>query len=126
MKKQGYSQAQSDHTMFIKHWAEGKMAILIVYVDDIIVTGSDEEEINHLKQGLATEFEVKELGQLRYFLGMEVARSKYGISVSQRKYVLDLLQKTGMSGCKPCDTPVDPNQKLGESSDEHSADIGRY
>ena len=55
------------------------MAILIVYMDDIIVTGSDEEEINRLKQGLTAEFEVKELGQLRYFLGMEVARLKYGI-----------------------------------------------
>lgn len=51
-------------------------------MDDIILTGDDEEEIMKVKRVLATEFEVKDLGELRYFLGMEVARSKIGISVS--------------------------------------------
>ena len=49
---------------------------------------------------LASEFEIKDLGELKYFLGMEFARSKEGISVSQRKYVLDLLGETGMLGCR--------------------------
>jgi len=68
--------------------------------------------MERLKRNLATEFEIKDLGSLKYFLGMEVARSKKGISVSQRKYVLDLLQETGMSGCRTVDTPVDPNAIL--------------
>ena len=75
------------------------MIILIVYVDDIVLTGNHEEEIRRLKGLLSREFEIKDLGLLRYFLGMEVARSSKGISVSQRKYVLDLLRETSMSGC---------------------------
>ena len=65
--------------------------------------------IVYVKECLASEFEIKDLGTLRYFLGMEVARSKKGIVVSQRKYVLDLPKETGMSGCRPAKTPIDPN-----------------
>jgi hypothetical protein len=85
---------------------------LAVYVDDIIITGDDEEEIKQLKKKLSKEFEVKDLGQLRYFLGIEIARSPKGIVLSQRKYVLDLLSETVMLGCRPASTPIDPNHKL--------------
>lgn len=68
--------------------------MLIVYVDEIILTGDNIDEMEQLKKSLASEFEIKDLGQLRYFLGMEVARSKKGITVSQRKYVIDLLKET--------------------------------
>ena len=60
---------------------------------------------------MAKEFEVKDLGTLKYFLGMEIARSKKGISVSQRKYTLDLLEETGMLGCKPSKTPIELGNK---------------
>ena len=65
---------------------------MIVYVDDIILTGDDIEEIERLKKILGKEFEIKDLGQLKYFLGMEVARSKNGILISQKKYTVDLLK----------------------------------
>ena len=84
---------------------------MIVYVDDIILTGDNLVEIERLQQVLATEFEVKNLGELRYFLGMEVARSRKGISVSQRKYVFDFLAETGMLGCKPSDTPIEAGRR---------------
>jgi hypothetical protein len=74
---------------------EGKLAILIVYVDVIVIIGDNEKEIEHLKRKLAQEFEVKDLGQLRYFLGIEVSRSSKDIYLSQRKYVLDLLKEIG-------------------------------
>lgn len=125
IKSQGYTQGQADHTLFIKS-SGVKVAILIVYVDDIILTGDNLEEMSILKQKLATEFETKDLGQLRYFLGMELARSRKGIVVSQRKYVLDLLKETGMSGCRPADTPIDTNMKLGEVKDGTPVDTGRY
>ncbi|KAK2405752.1 hypothetical protein QL285_054960 [Trifolium repens] len=67
-----------------------------------------------VKEKLVVDFEIKDLGSMRYFLGMEVARSKDGIIVSQQKYILDLLKETIMSGCRPTDTPMDPNAKLWE------------
>src|SRR6185312_15741262 len=83
-----------------------------VYVDDIIITGNDSLEIVRLKENLNKEFEVKDLGQLRYFLGIEIARSPRGIILSQRKYVLDLLNETGMLGCRPASSPIEQNHKI--------------
>ncbi|RVW70776.1 Retrovirus-related Pol polyprotein from transposon RE1 [Vitis vinifera] len=81
-----------NHIMFYQH-LDGKVTILIVYVDDIIITGNNEAETERLKNKLATEFEIKDLGLLRYFLGMEVVRNRSGITISQRKYVLDILKE---------------------------------
>lgn len=74
LKKHGYSEGQLDHTLFVKHSLDGK-AILIVYVNDIILIGDFEEEMIKLKKFLAKEFEIKDLGVLKYFLGMEITRS---------------------------------------------------
>lgn len=126
VKGQNYCQAQSNHTIFTKLSKEGKIAILIVYVDDIILTGDYHEELEILKEKMAKEFEMKDLGELRYFLGMEIARSKKGIIVSQRKYILDLLNDTGMSACKPVDTPIDPNKKLGVVKDGTPVNVEQY
>ncbi|RVW35799.1 Retrovirus-related Pol polyprotein from transposon RE2 [Vitis vinifera] len=115
---------QADHTLFVKKSHAGKMAILIVYVDDIILSGNDMEELQNLKKYLSEEFEVKDLGNLKYFLGMEVARSRKGIVVSQRKYILDLLKETGMLGCKPIDTPMDSQKKLGIEKESTPVDRG--
>ena len=124
--KYGYAQCQADHTLFVKPNSGGKITILIVYVDDIILTGDDSDEIFKLKRMLATEFEIKDLGTLRYFLGMKVARSKEGIVISQRKYILDLLSETGFLGCKPADTPMDPNKKPNRNEDSSPVDKERY
>ena len=126
LKEQGYNQGQTDHTMFTKHSPSGKLAVLIVYVDDIVLTGDFEEEIPRIKGVLAKEFEIKDLGDLKYFLGMEIARSKKGIAVSQRKYVLDLLKDTAMLDCKPTDTPMDSTTKLGSIQDSAPVEKGRY
>ncbi|WKA11799.1 hypothetical protein VitviT2T_029262 [Vitis vinifera] len=126
IKGEEFSQGQSDHTLFIKRSPGGKITVLIVYVDDIIVTENDEEEISRLKTVLSKEFEIKDLGTLRYFLGMEVARSSKGIFVSQRKYTLDLLKETGMLGCKPSNTHMDPFNKIGSKEDMAVVDKGRY
>ncbi|CAN1753617.1 Retrovirus-related Pol polyprotein from transposon TNT 1-94 [Linum perenne] len=124
IKSYDYHQCQTDHTMFIKHGAARKITILIVYVDDIIITGDDEREINLLKQKLAGEFETKDLGEMKYFLGMEVARSTKGIILSQRKYIIDLLTETGMLGCKPAETPMETTLKFDQAG--KPTDRGRY
>jgi hypothetical protein len=120
----GYTQSNADHTLFIRHRG-GNMTLLIVYVDDIVITGNDHQEITNLKKRLAEEFERKDLGRLRYFLGIEVAWSARGIFISQRKYVLDLLEETGMLGCKPADTPIEASHRLS-CNDEETVDKGTY
>ncbi|XP_070668738.1 uncharacterized protein [Malus domestica] len=112
MKKFGYIQSHSDHTLFLKR-QNGKLIALIIYVDDMIVTGDYQNEIQRFQKYLATEFEMKELGELKYFLGIKIARSKHGIFQSQRKYVLDLLAETGMLDCKSVDTLIEQNHRLG-------------
>ena len=94
----GYTQCNGDHTVFYKDKGTF-ITIMAVYVDDIVITGDDVEEIKYLKKNLGRAFEVKDLGPLRYFLGIEIAKSPKGIVLSQRKYVLDLLTETGMLGC---------------------------
>ncbi|XP_071909660.1 uncharacterized protein [Coffea arabica] len=126
VKKFGFLQSQADHTLFYRHSKEGKVAILIVYVDDIILTGDDCGGLENLKKFLAKEFEIKDLGNLKYFLGMEFARSKEGIVVSQKKYVLDLLKETGMMGCRPAETPMEPNLKLQPASVEKVRDREKF
>ena len=79
-----------------------------------------------LKSFLSKEFEIKDLGYRRYFLGMDIARTRHGIFVSQRKYVLDLLKETGMLGCKPASTPMESNKKIGSGTDQTPMDKGRY
>ena len=99
--------------MFVKHSLDGKIAILIVYVDDIVLTRDHTEEMAKLKNLLAKEFKIKDLGFLKYFLGMEVARSRNGIYVSRRKYVFNLLKETNMLGCKLAETPIEATNKMG-------------
>jgi hypothetical protein len=94
MQRFGYKQSQADHTLFIKHSSQGKVTTSIMYVDEIVLTGNGDGEMQNLKHRLANEFEIKDLGTLKYFLGIEVSRSKHGIFISQRKYILDLLKET--------------------------------
>lgn len=95
-------------------------------MDEIIITGDDHQEIKALKEQLQQTFEVKDLGQMRYFLGMEVAKSKEGILISQRKYTLDLLKETGKLGCRPASTPLEPNWKVSVNGTEKEVDKERY
>ena len=81
-------------------------------MDDIVSTGSDSTGISSLKSFLHGQFHTIDLGMLRYFLGVEVMRSKHGIFLSQRKYVLDSLSKTGKLGAKPCSSPMAPGAHL--------------
>ncbi|KAL6321217.1 hypothetical protein AAG906_016251 [Vitis piasezkii] len=113
MKKYGFQQSNSDHTLFLKH-RQGKLTALIVYVDNMIITGDDSEEIARLQEQLASKFEMKNLRGLKYFLGIEVSRSKRGIFLCQRKYILDLLTEVGLLDCKPTETSIILNHKLGE------------
>jgi len=95
---------------------KGRITALIIYVDNMIVTENDQDEISSLQQYLASEFDMKQLGNLKYFLDIEVARSKHDIFLCQRKYTIDLLSKTRLLGSKPVDTPIEQNHKLFQCS----------
>jgi Reverse transcriptase (RNA-dependent DNA polymerase) len=107
-----YQQINANHTVFYRKHG-GHATMLVVYVDDMIVTGNDEKKIAQLKVKLGKKFEVKNLRQLKYFFEIEVAHGIEGIVLSQRKYTLDLLNETGMLGCKPAVTPIDQKTRLG-------------
>ncbi|CAA7388774.1 unnamed protein product [Spirodela intermedia] len=96
------------------------------YADDIIITGSDDIEQGNLSKYLVKEFNIKTLGCLKYFLGIEVAHSSKGIFISQRKYVADLLKDTGKFACKPPSTPLNPNHKLSVGKGEECIDREMY
>ncbi|GKV38633.1 hypothetical protein SLEP1_g46522 [Rubroshorea leprosula] len=97
--------------LFVKT-RDNKVAIVLVYVDDLIVTGDDIGEILQTKENLSVWFQMKELGELKHFLGLEVDRTKEGIFLCQQKYVVDLLKKFGMLECKPISTPMEMNARL--------------
>ena len=112
--------------MFIRHLKTGKVTKLLVYVDDIIVTGDDSEEMQNLKKCLLKEFDIKELGKLKYFLGIELAHSKQGIFISQQRYVFDLPKEVGKLGCKPVATPIEYNHRLCNAPEDFVVDKGLY
>ena len=95
-------------------------------MDDMIITGSDTEEMKNLKARLFKEFEMKDLGILKYFLGIEVLISKDGIFISQRKYVLDLLAEIGMIDYKPVDTPIVVNHGLQMNEEDKPENKEQY
>ena len=122
----GYKQSQGDHTLYIKHSSLGLVTALIVYVDDIIVTRNDEKEKENLERCLAKEFEIKEPRNLKYFLGIEVARSRHEIFISQHKYVINLLRDTRKLAYKLASISIDPNHKLGEVEGDKNTDKEAY
>ena len=105
IKKFGMQKSKSDHSVFYRNSQAG-IILLVVYVDDIIITGNDMVGIYSLKSFLHGQFHTKDLEMLKYFLGIEVMRSKHGIFLSQRKYVLDLLSETRKLEAKPCQSPM--------------------
>ncbi|KAK4362332.1 hypothetical protein RND71_017573 [Anisodus tanguticus] len=107
----GFKQSQFYYSLFVRKTAEG-IVVVLVYVDDMLITGSSLELIQGTKLLLQKAFKMKDLGQLKYFLGIEFARSKSGITIHQRKYTLELIAEVGLAAAKPDKTPIDLNVKL--------------
>ena len=95
-------------------------------MNDIVITGSDQDGIQKLKQHLFSHFQTKDLRKLKYFLGIEVAQSNSEVDISQRKNTLDILADIGMLDCKPVDESMDPNVKLIPGQGKPLRDPGRY
>ncbi|CAM8966812.1 unnamed protein product [Rhodiola kirilowii] len=111
----GFQSSLNDYSLFTL--TRGSVfLILLVYVDDVIITGNSEELISEVKMFIHEKFRIKDLGQLKYFLGLEVARSTDGIFLHQRKYALELLEEHNLTDCKPAKTPMRLKHNLSMSA----------
>ncbi|KAK4390694.1 Retrovirus-related Pol polyprotein from transposon RE2 [Sesamum angolense] len=107
----GFSQSTHEHCLFIKS-SDSEFTALLVYVDDILLTGNSESAMYAVRDYLDDLFTIKDLGQAKYFLGLELARSSHGLQVSQHKYLQDILADTSMLAAKLASTPFPLGLKL--------------
>lgn len=111
MKHYGFEQDGSDYSLFTLEHQNTRLHVL-VYVDDLIIMDSSIHLVNEFKSYLSACFHMKNLGVLRYFLGIEVAHSPVGMYLCQRKYAVDIITETGMLGVNPVTFPLPQNHKL--------------
>lgn len=121
----GFTQSSTDHCLFIKNNSKA-YTTLLVYVDDLLITGNDEGEIKSIKEYLHKAFTVKDLRKAQYFLGSEITHRENGMYVNQRKYTLDILTDAGLIGCKPVSTPLPRDLKLRANQGELLPDPNRF
>ncbi|KAG8482395.1 hypothetical protein CXB51_027330 [Gossypium anomalum] len=112
----GFRASKADLSLFIRATIESSL-LLMAYVNDIIITGSSTNEIDTVVQQLHRQFTLKDMGQLYFFLGVSVHHTSQGLLLSQKKYITDILHKTGMSGASTTPTPMVSTPKLVASDD---------
>jgi hypothetical protein len=105
----GFTQSKADYSLFVQK-VGNSLTVLLIYVDDILISGNNLDSIRATKEFLHARFRIKDLGDLKYFLGIEIARSQKGIYLSQRKYALEIIKDTGFLGVKPVDFPMEESK----------------
>lgn len=125
LKAYGFQQSYSDYSLLILRQGTVQLSVL-VYVDDLIVSGNDVISIQKFKTYLSQCFHMKDLGVLKYFLGIEVARGPNGFVLSQRKYALDIITEVGLLGSRPAATPLEENHRLAMSTSSPLSDPEPY
>ncbi|WKA06719.1 hypothetical protein VitviT2T_024607 [Vitis vinifera] len=103
---EGFERCHNEHTLFVKTIKGGKILILSLYVDDLIFTGNDESMFYEFKSSMMREFDMTDLGKIRYFLGFEVLQKTDGIYISKKKYALDVLKRFGMEESNSIHSPI--------------------
>ncbi len=121
----GFQTSNADFSLYVKKTDHG-IVVIVIYVDDLIITGDSDADISDLKKLLKQKFEMKDLGELRYFLGIEVIHSPKGIWLLQRQYALNKLSEYGMTGCKPISIPLEQNVKLSADEGDLVEDTTMY
>lgn len=115
----------NDYSMFF-YSSNGEFSILLVYVDDVVITGTSQFFITKVNEFIHAKFSIKDWRPLHYFLGIEVARSSSCLFINQRKYALDLIYEAGLTGCKALSIPIDSKHKLALSKAPTLADPTPY
>lgn len=125
VKSIGFKRSDTDTSLFTYNNGS-RMAYLLLYVDDIILTASDDTFLRFIVTTLQKEFPMSDSGKLHYFLGVKAEFKNGGIFLSQQSYAEDIIQRSGMVDCKPCSTPVDLQSKLSLEDGELIADATQY
>ena len=125
LKHQGYTQSKNDYSLFLKS-SSSHLTIVAVYVDDILMKGSNQADIQLLKHHLHAAFGIKDLGLLHYFLGFEISHHNQGITITQRKFTQDLLKQSGLLHAKPVATPLPLNCKMTSTEGVPLEDPSEY
>ncbi|KAH9782897.1 retrovirus-related pol polyprotein from transposon RE1 [Citrus sinensis] len=121
----GFTNSKLDTSLFILQQGRDIIFVLI-YVDDILITGSKESLVQEVIERLNCQFALKVLGPLSYFLGLEAHRTENGLHLSQHKYICDLLKRTDMDGCKETSTPMSVVPKLSAEGGKQFSDPTLY
>jgi len=121
----GFSSSEHDPALFIHISPRGR-TLLLLYVDDMLITGDDDEHISFVKKHLGEQFQMSDLGPLSYFLGIEVQNSAQGYSISQSKYIHDLIARSGIIDTRTAATPMDLHLQLRPTDGTPLEDPSRY
>jgi hypothetical protein len=111
----GFRKTPSEYAIYVR-WNGNLQLVVGVYVDDLIITGSDRDNIRSFKEELAAAFKMSDLSLLHYYLGIEVKHSMSDISISQGAYTMKILERSDMTGCNPCHVPMEACLKLSKQS----------
>ncbi|KAL8087732.1 hypothetical protein AgCh_037766 [Apium graveolens] len=111
-QKNGFVKSPYEHALYTKTNSREDIMIMCLYVDDMIFTGNNPGMFNDFKKVMTNEFEMTYIGQMSYFLGVEVKQNRDGIFMSQKKYAEQILKKFRMEECKSVSTPAEPSIKL--------------
>ena len=125
LTSQNYIQSKHDYTLFTKGTCSSFIAIL-VYVDDIVIASPDKTTIHSAKIMLQQYFKLKDLSDLKFFLGLELSRSQVRIFMCQRHYTMSILEDIGMLACKPSAVPMEVDLKLNVESGSQLLDPETY
>ncbi|CAL1375783.1 unnamed protein product [Linum trigynum] len=121
-----FQRSPSEASLYIKK-GEGKDFLMVcLYVDDLIYTGTSQRMIEEFKSAMMKEFEMTDLGLMKYFLGIQVKQSPGEIFISQEKYTEDMLKRFHMATCKPISTPMTLNEKLQRNDGAENVDGKLY
>jgi len=121
----GFVQSRTDSSLFVlRHGAD--TAYLLLYGDDMILSASSSRLLQHIIAKLKLEFAIKDLGPLRFFLGIDVQRDDDGFFLSQEKYAKEILERAGMSNCKAAGTPADVRPKTSDTDGNLINDASWY
>jgi hypothetical protein len=121
----GFTKCKAEHGLYTR--VKNRVRLIVgVHIDDLVILGECDKEVNLFKGEMKRVFWMSDLGPLSYYLGIEVKQGAHGIQVSQSSYAMKLLEKADMGSCNPCATPMQAKLKLSKKSESGSVDATAY